>query len=170
MFSVDNVELKASKNHRGNASQFFVAGELCRRGHSAVVTLGNTPNVDVLCSNLSGTKFVHIQVKTFPLGATRCIVGQKAEINNGESFFWILTGLPSRESDKHVNYFIIPSKNMSYNIKEQYDNYLKTPGAKGQLRIETAMRTVAIPPKTNRLGWSIKEFQNRWDLIDEALK
>lgn len=23
---------------RGNAGQFFVAGELCRRGHSAVVT------------------------------------------------------------------------------------------------------------------------------------
>lgn len=29
---------------RGNASQFFVAGELCRRGFYAVVTLGNTPN------------------------------------------------------------------------------------------------------------------------------
>ena len=33
------------KSSRGNASQFFIAGELCRRGYSAVVTLGNTPNV-----------------------------------------------------------------------------------------------------------------------------
>ena len=48
----------------GNASQ-SVAGELCRRGYPAVVTLGNTPNVDVLCSNLEGTKFVFIQIKTF---------------------------------------------------------------------------------------------------------
>lgn len=31
------------KSTRGNASQFFIAGELCRRGYSAVVTLGNTP-------------------------------------------------------------------------------------------------------------------------------
>ena len=38
------------KNYRGNASQFFIAGELCRRGYSAVVTLGNTPNTDILCS------------------------------------------------------------------------------------------------------------------------
>ena len=53
------------KNYRGNASQFFIAGELCRRGYSAVVTLGNTPNTDILCSNLEGTKFVHIQVETF---------------------------------------------------------------------------------------------------------
>jgi len=33
------------KSSRGNASQFFIAGELCRRGYSAVITLGNTPNV-----------------------------------------------------------------------------------------------------------------------------
>ena len=28
-----------NKNHRGSASQFFVAGELCRRGLVAVVTI-----------------------------------------------------------------------------------------------------------------------------------
>jgi hypothetical protein len=33
----------SDKSSRGNASQFFIAGELCRRGYSAVVTLGNTP-------------------------------------------------------------------------------------------------------------------------------
>ncbi|MBM3841577.1 MAG: hypothetical protein FJ398_27260 [Verrucomicrobia bacterium] len=49
------------KSTRGNASQFFVAGELCRRGYVAVVPMGNTPNTDVLCSNIPGTKFVHIQ-------------------------------------------------------------------------------------------------------------
>lgn len=42
------------KTFRGNASQFYIAGELCRRGYSAVVTLGNTPNVDILCSNREG--------------------------------------------------------------------------------------------------------------------
>jgi hypothetical protein len=42
------------KFSRGNASQFFIAGELCRRGYSAVVTLGNTPDIDILCSNQKG--------------------------------------------------------------------------------------------------------------------
>ena len=60
---------------RGNASQFFIAGELCRRGYSAVVTLGNTPNTDILCSNLAGTRFVHTQVKTFIPGINTCSVG-----------------------------------------------------------------------------------------------
>lgn len=39
--------MAVDKISRGNASQFFVAGELCRRGYCAVVTLGNTPNTDV---------------------------------------------------------------------------------------------------------------------------
>lgn len=80
------------KSSRGNASQFFVAGELCRRGYSAVVTLGNTPNTDILCSNLEGTKFVHIQVKTFVPGNRTCSVGVKAERDFGENFFWGLSG------------------------------------------------------------------------------
>ena len=75
---------------RGNASQFFVAGELCRRGYSAVVTLGSTPNTDILCSNLEGTRFVHIQVKTFVPGNRTCSVGLKSEKDFGENFFWFL--------------------------------------------------------------------------------
>jgi hypothetical protein len=71
------------KSHRGNASQFFVAGELCRRGYAALVTVGNTPNNDILCSNKAGTRFVHIQVKTFVPGMKTCSVGQKAEVNSG---------------------------------------------------------------------------------------
>ena len=71
------------KSSRGNASQFFIAGELCRRGYSAVVTLGNTPNVDILCSNQKGTRFVHIQVKTFVPGRRTCSVGMKAMKNVG---------------------------------------------------------------------------------------
>jgi hypothetical protein len=75
------------KSTRANASQFFVAGELCRRGYSAVVTLGNTPNTDILCSNIAGTRFVHIQVKTFIPGRRTCSLGMKAERDFGDSFF-----------------------------------------------------------------------------------
>jgi hypothetical protein len=67
------------KSTRGHASQFFVAGELCRRGWLAVVTLGNTPNTDILVSNKAGTRFVHIQVKTFVPGNKTCSVGSKPE-------------------------------------------------------------------------------------------
>ena len=91
------------KSSRGNASQFFVAGELCRRGYSAVVTLGNTPNTDILCSNIEGTRFVHIQVKTFVPGNRTCSVGMKAEKDFGENFFWVLGGIPKPNTNKQLS-------------------------------------------------------------------
>ncbi|MCZ2290632.1 MAG: hypothetical protein LC125_01665 [Burkholderiales bacterium] len=79
--------MERDKTSQGNASQFFVAGELCRRGYYAVVTLGNTPNTDILCSNREGTNFAHIQVKTFVPGNSTCSVGLKAEKDFGPRFF-----------------------------------------------------------------------------------
>jgi len=83
------------KSHRGNAGQFYVAGELCRRGYAAVVTLGNTPNTDILCSNRTGTKFVHIQVKTFDPSKPTCSVGAKAERAFGPIFFGYWLAFPN---------------------------------------------------------------------------
>jgi hypothetical protein len=104
------------KSYRGNASQFYVAGELCRRGYAAVVTLGNTPNTDVLCSNRAGTRFAHIQVKTFVPGTKTCSVGVKAERQYGEAFFWVLAGIPAPGSSLPFRYYVVPCVDMATNV------------------------------------------------------
>ena len=163
--------MEHDKTFRGNASQFFVAGELCRRGYSAVVTLGNTPNVDVLCSNRGGTRFVHIQVKTFMPGTKTCSVGMKAEHDFRETFFWVLAGIPPPESQQPFVYYVIPSKDMALNVSEAHTLWLNTPGAKGQAHNESKIRTVYLPPhKSLFSGWDISQYQNRWDLIEEKMK
>lgn len=158
------------KSARGNASQFFIAGELCRRGYSAVVTLGNTPNTDILCSNIEGTRFVHIQVKTYVPGNSTCSVGLKSEKDFGENFFWILGGIPQPQSKSGFEYFIIPSTDMAKNIKEAHELWLKTPGKNGQAHNQTNIRTVHIPPYKSFSGWDISKYRDRWDLIEEKLK
>lgn len=160
---------KSNKNHRGNASQFFVAAELCRRGYAAVVTMGNCPNTDILCSNEEGTKFVHIQVKTFRPGDGNCSVGQKAEKDYGPNFFWVLAGIPTMESKPEFSYYIIPSAVMAKNVKEGYEKWYNASGKSGQHHNETSFRSVQIPPLKNVNGWNIKRFLNRWDLIDAKL-
>jgi len=157
------------KSTRGNASQFFVAGELCRRGYSAVVTLGNTPNTDILCSNLEGTKFVHIQVKTFRPGDRTCSVGLKAEKDFGNKFFWVLGGIPEANANTDFEYFIIPSKIMAKNVSKAHQLWLQTPGTKGQAHKDNKVRTVYLPPKKSISGWDILPYKNRWDLIEEKL-
>ena len=154
---------------RGNASQFFVAGELCRRGYAAVVTLGNTPNTDILCSNLEGTRFVHIQVKTFVPGSRTCSVGMKAEKYFGENFFWVLGGIPTPDSDKEFEYYIIPSITMSEKVKNGHQIWLSTPGKNGQKHNDTSIRTLLLPPLIHIGDWDLSEYRNRWDLIEEKL-
>jgi len=158
------------KSTRGNASQFFIAGELCRRGYSAVVTLGNTPNTDILCSNIDGTRFVHIQVKTFIPGNRTCSVGKKAEKSYGDNFFWILGGIPQPNSEMAFQYFVIPSLVMSKNIKESHNQWLETPGMNGRQHEESSIRTITLPPRKCFNGWNVEEYENRWDLIEEKLR
>ncbi len=158
-----------NKVSRGNSSQFFVAGELCRRGYSAVVTLGNTPNTDILCSNFEGTKFVHIQVKTFVPGIKTCSVGLKSEKYFGANFFWILAGIPLPNQNNNFKYYIIPSKIMSENTINGHQKWLNTPGKKGQAHKDNAVRTVHLPPGESIIGWDISKYKNRWDLIEKKL-
>ena len=155
---------------RGNASQFFVAGELCRRGYSAVVTLGNTPNTDVLCSNIEGTKFVFIQVKTFIPGNRTCSVGRKTEKDFGDNFFWVLAGIPDPGSKSGFEYYIIPSGEMSKNILEAHLTWIEALGTKGQKHNDSAVRTVPLPPYKSISGWDINEYRDRWDLLEQKLK
>jgi hypothetical protein len=157
------------KSTRGNASQLFVAGQLCRRGYSAVVTLGKTPNTDILCSNIEGTKFIHIQVKTYVPGIRTCSVGRKAEKDFGLNFFWILGGIPKWDSEHPFKYYIIPSAIMAKNVKEKSDQWLATPGKKGQEHKNSNVRIVMLPPFKSDHSWSVEGYQERWDLIEEKL-
>jgi hypothetical protein len=161
--------IEKEKSTRGNASQFFVAGELCRRGYCAVVTLGNTPNTDILCSNRAGTRFVHIQVKTFVPGNRTCTVGLKAEKTFGENFFWVLGGIPKPESSADFEYYIIPASIMAMNVVDAHQLWLKSPGAKGQERKDNPVRTAPLPPYKSFSGWDISDYRDRWDLIEQKL-
>ena len=159
------------KSTRGNASQFFIAGELCRRGYSAVVTLGNTPNTDILCSNIEGTRFVHIQVKTFVPGNRTCSVGMKAEKGFGENFFWVLGGIPKPNTNENFEYYIIPASVMAKNVVEAHQLWLKSPGVKGQDHKDNTVRTVYLPPyKSSYSNLDISKYRDRWDLIEQKLR
>src|SRR5450631_2143020 len=147
---------RSDKSTRGNASQFFVAGELCRRGYSAVVTLGNTPNTDILCSNIQGMR--------------TCSVGLKAERNFGDNFFWVLGGIPEPKSQRTFEYYVIPAAEMAENVTRGHQQWLVGLGARGQARNDSKVRTVHLPPFKSFSGWDISGFHDRWDLIEAKLK
>lgn len=164
------MRVERDKSTRGNASQFFVAGELCRRGYAAVVTLGNTPNTDILCSNKEGTKFVHIQVKTFGPGKKTCSVGLKAERVYGPSFFWVLAGIPYPGSRAPFEYFIIPAGDMATNVGDFHKRWLSTPGKNGRAHKDSRVRAVNVPPNCYSHLWIIEPYREQWQLITRQLE
>jgi hypothetical protein len=158
-----------NKNARGSSAQFFVAGELCRRNLVAVVTMGNTPNTDVLCSNTEGTKFVHIQVKTYVPGNKTVTVGLKAEKNNGSNFIWVLAGIPKSNSKDNFEYFIIPSPEVAKNVTKAHKKWLSEAGKNGRVRKDGTVRTIHLPPNESYSGWRIDEYKNKWTIIEDLL-
>jgi len=95
----------------------------------------------------------------------------KAEKYYGENFFWVLCGIPEPdEKDQTFKYFIIPSKEMSQNVRASFELWKEKLGMKGQKHNpENSFRGVLLPPKPNRNGWDISPYLNRWDLIENKL-
>ena len=130
---------------------------------------GQYTQYDILCSNIEGTRFVHIQVKTFIPGGRTCSVGMKAERSYGDNFFWVLGGIPAPDSLDKFEYFVIPSAVMAKNISEAHQKWMDTPGKDGKEHQESMVRIVTLPPRTGFNGWDVTEYRNRWDLIAEKL-
>ena len=163
-----NIITRTDSGYRGDASQFFVAGELCRRGYIAVVTLGNCPNTDILCSDHNSQKFIHIQVKTYVPGTKTCSIGIKSEKDYGENFIWIFGGIPTPSSTFNFEYYIIPSKILSKNIKESHKIWVDTPGKNHRPHDGlTKFRTLILPPGKHFNGWDISEYKNNWSIIQD---
>jgi len=161
---------RGDKGYRADAAQFFVAGELCRRELVAVVTMGNCPNTDVLVSDAAGTRFAHVQVKTFVPGNRTCSVGMKAEREYGRAFFWVLAGIPTPTSGGAFEYYIVPSADMAHAVRDNFQRWASALGTKGQAHDRTTtVRTVQLPPRVEKSGWSLDPFRDRWGLIIDAI-
>jgi hypothetical protein len=135
------------------------------------VTLGNTPNTDILCSNREGSKFVHIQVKTFVPGSKTVSVGRKAERDFGSNFVWALAGIPTPGMNSPFDYYVIPSKEVSKHVSAQHHKWLNTPGKKGDAHKDSNVRTIHLPPyKTAYSDWDISRYKNDWSIIERLLE
>lgn len=157
----------SNKIAQGNAAQLLVASELNRRGWSAAVTLGNTPHVDVLCSNHDGNRFAFIQVKSFHIKNKSCAIGKKAENLYNKNFFWVVVGLSDKEDEKDV-FYIIPAKEMSENIKDSHQQWLNTPGKNGVQHNDNSLRKLSVGFR--KFAYDINQWKDRWDLIDKVMK
>jgi hypothetical protein len=139
----------------GVSGEYFVAGELSRRGYLASITLRNTKGVDILCSNASVSKSVGIQVKTKSGLSRNWILSEKCETYHANDLYYVFVNISER-SDEAPKYTIVPSKVVADFIRKSHANWLKSPKKNGDPRQNSNMR------KFQDLE---EKYLNRWDLL-----
>ena len=83
--------------------------------------------------------------------------------------FWVLGGIPEPLSMRAFEYYVIPEATMAQNVKQGHQQWLSAVGARGQVRNDSKVRTVHLPPFKSYSGSDVSEFRDRWDLIEAKL-
>ena len=121
----------------GNAGEYFVAGELERRGFTVALPMSNVKDFDILIRNReSGKKYV-IQVKTTKYKRKLWTLKKKNEDIKEKDFYYILVALNDLDEPE---YHIVPSEIVANRIKTEHKQWLETPGKKGQQHKDTTIR------------------------------
>jgi Holliday junction resolvase-like predicted endonuclease len=156
----------------GNAGEFFVLAELTRRGWTAALTARNNRAYDILAKQ--GDHFAAIRVKTKTSAFELFQWNAKAsgeifvEMTRGHDFC-VLVDIPK---DEYVGptYYIVPTHRIDKWLKDDFQTWVKTPGAKGQQRAkDNKRRLFYVDDDTSRLAHGYRqklaEFKGAWNLL-----
>lgn len=150
----------------GAAGEHLVLSRLLARGLLASQAPRGTRKADILVNPLDGGRPVLIQVKTTSGSKTRVgwhMSAKHEEIKDSDLFYCFvnLGGL-------HPEVSVIPAATVAKVIKTSHQNWLKTPGKKGQEHNDSDMRRMSnsfrLPNKIAPDGWMDK-YLEAWDSL-----
>ena len=137
----------------GNAGEYFVAGELERRGFTCAVLMSNTKDFDILVINRKNNNQYAIQVKTTAFKKKEWTLGKKNENLFDDNIIYIFVSL--NELD-HPEYHIVPSKIVAESISKSHQEWLNTLGKNGQPHNDNPIRVFSDKDD---------EYLNNWDCL-----
>jgi hypothetical protein len=146
--------MKPSSQLAGVAGEYFVAGELSRRGFIASITMRNSPGIDVLATNLKAKKAVTIQCKTSRSSTKGWILSDKAEVFAPKNHFYVFVRLGAA-TDRPA-YHIVPSKVVAKYVATRHRAWLKGKKPNGGQRKDSAMR---------KFRDTEDKYLEQWDLL-----
>lgn len=137
----------------GNAGEYFVAGELERRGFTVALPMSNVKDFDILAIHRESYEQFAIQVKTTRYKQKRWTLSKKNEELVKENVFYVFVLLNELEAPE---YHIVPSKMVADTLKASHQEWLNTPGKNGQTHNDTSIRVFWDKGDT---------YLDRWDLL-----
>jgi len=101
------------KTHTGISSEFFVAGELARRGYNVTMTFGNTKAIDLLIEK--DGDLIPVQVKGIQRKKSICWNISLSKLK-GESIMYVLVNLNS-DTYSPPEFFVLTEKEVTRHFK-----------------------------------------------------
>ena len=140
----------------GNAGEYFVAGELERRGFTVAKPMSNVKDFDIFAYDRdSGTPFC-IQVKTTCTSKKQWTLGPKNERMISDRIVYVFVTLHGLAAPE---YHIVPSDVVAKQISETHQKWLQSPGRNGQAHNDNAVR---------KFSDADDEWLDRWDILSKA--
>lgn len=151
---------EADKTGRiGVAGEYFVMAELTRRGYVASLTSKNTKAIDLLVSDKNGKKLAAIQVKACDNEKQKkWKMSSSVEKNDSANLYYVFVNM---NGGKEPSYYIVPSRYVAYRVRQDYEEWLATPGKTGQQKNETTMRTFEFVDKEEQ-----EQYKDAWYLLE----
>jgi hypothetical protein len=138
----------------GVAGEYFVAGELSRRGFIASVTLRNAQGIDILATKPNSASIIGIQVKTNQHSLRKWPVSYKIENGARPDLYFVFVNL---NGFGRPSYHIVPSKVVADYCRTNHAEWLATPGKGGRPHKDNAIRTFIDPDGKYLDQWEILE-------------
>ena len=137
----------------GNAGEFFVAGELARRGFTVALPTAKVENIDLLAMRPGSFRQLAIQVKTAAANKTVWPLSEKNETLIASNFFYVFVSLNGLEPP---HFHIVPSRKVANFISENNRRWLSHHKRNGEPRKESTLRHFVDDSNS---------YLDRWDLL-----
>lgn len=158
----------------GQAGEYLVAAELCRRGMIATTFTGNVPHYDIIASNEKG-QHVAVQVKTSRsaswqlatlepffdvelLPETRQQVVGRLRRAPVRGLMFVFVQLGEGEPDR---FFVLPWKKLAQIIRKHHADFLSRYDGTRPKRWDSLHTAVSVK--------QLSRHENHWEAIEEQL-
>src|SRR4051812_21270060 len=125
----------------GAAGEHYVMCQLLRRNMIAALAPTGVPNADIVVTDKLGDRLCAVQVKVRrDLGSDGgWHMGQKHEALTSPNLFYCFVDFGRSLMDPPKTW-IVPSAAVAHSLRDTHQNWLSTPGAKGQQRNDSSFR------------------------------
>ena len=145
----------------GQAGEYFVAAEVCRRGGTATTFTSNMPGFDIVAGDAAGNRQVQISVEaknTEAFWTTDGIRDAMVRPDGEVPRFWVFVDL---SGGRVPEYYVVPDKDVRDSIRRMHGEYQERYEAKHGHRRGNPIHGVRVK--------DIEKFRDCWDILESSL-